>query len=109
MFLVEQQAGSLVVSPRCDLDLQSREAFRSALEEAGSKTSGRLIVSLLQCEYADSTALNEIARSYRKIGNKLALVLDPLAAASRVFGIMGFSRSIAIYPTIEAALVPLVV
>jgi anti-anti-sigma factor len=104
VFSVEQYADAVVITPRCDLDPLTRAELASALRTAGQGTSGKVIVSLDECEYADSSALSALAIARRTLGDRLVIVIAPNASIARVFTVTDFHKVVSIVPSIEEAL-----
>lgn len=104
MFVVEQYDGALVISPRCDLDLTTRDSFRQCLDTAASSDGVKVVVSLLNCTYVDSTALSVLATSRRKLGDRLSIVAEPGTLPMRILSIGGFDRAMLVFASLEQAL-----
>jgi anti-anti-sigma factor len=103
-FFVERQGEVAIVTPRCDLDLAQRDPFIECLEATAREVSGRIVVSMLHCNYVDSSALNALAVVRRTLKERLVLAVPPTAQIARVFAITGFHRVVPIYTTVEEAL-----
>jgi len=105
VFSVERLADTIVITPQCDLDLASRDAFINTLEQALESAGTRIVVSLLECTYLDSSALSALVLMRRKFKGSLLLVVPPDVAIARVFEVTNFSAVIPIFPTLDAAMV----
>lgn len=104
MFSVEQRGEDVVVTPQCDLDLATKEIFVKCLETAANTTTGRVVVSMLHCDYVDSTALNALAVARRSLDGRLVLAVPPGIRVARVFQITNFDKVVPIFPTLDEAL-----
>ncbi|MBD5656314.1 MAG: STAS domain-containing protein [Candidatus Eremiobacteraeota bacterium] len=102
MVFVERHGNTVVITPRCDLDIASREMFSAAIVSAAKASAGPIVVSLLHCQYVDSTALYAIAKAHRSLGSRISLVIAPGAHIARIFEIAGFDKFIAMHPSLDA-------
>jgi len=104
MFSVEQHADAVVITPQCDLDARTRETFAATLRTAAQSVAGRVVVSMQDCGYADSSALNALIVARRLLGDRLALAVAQGDPTYRIFSITNFDQVITMYDTIDEAL-----
>jgi anti-anti-sigma regulatory factor len=103
MFIIEQFANKVIVTPHGDLDFILRGEFARILENVGALRGRIIIVSLLRCRCVDSSALVELEIAYRKIGSRLRVVFESHTMAARVFELLSFNFPIDSYDSVAKA------
>jgi anti-sigma B factor antagonist len=90
-----QVTGNVVtVRPTGELDLATAPALRAALEEVATLAVERIVVTLVDVSFVDSTGLGALVHGWRVASDKgLVLSLrDPSPSVRRVLGITGIDR-----------------
>lgn len=95
-------AGTLIVRPQGELDVHTAAAFRTDTENALAETGARrLIVSLKNIAFMDSSGLGALLGRYRRmieLGGRLYLVSIP----ARVRPVLELSGILKIIPVFES-------
>ena len=98
--------GSVVVTPRGELDIVSAPAVRERLLSLLGADASHLVVDMSAIRYADASGLAVLVSTQRRavlLGGTLRLAaVQPEVA--RVLTVTGFSRQLAVYPTVQAAI-----
>lgn len=104
MFHVEQYGRAAVIHAAPELDLVTRDSFAAILERTSEEHPSTVVVSLEQCTYVDSTALNVLIAVSKRIGPRLSVVIPPGNPCRRVFDICGMGSVMHISSSIDEAL-----
>jgi anti-anti-sigma factor len=86
-----------------DLDILCCNAFAEALDGA-AQGPGRVIVSLEDCEYCDSSGLLVLIRARKSLGERLVVVVPRDSGLNRLFDITGLSAGLATVVSLDRAL-----
>lgn len=105
MFYVQQRGGRSVIEVRDDLDMLSSPALEASIILADeSAESGRIIVSLAECPYCDSTGLSVLIRAKKRLGSRLAIVVTPGGHLTRLLEVSGLRETLVPHDSVDAAL-----
>ena len=104
MFHVEQYGRAAVIHTAPELDLVTRDSFAAILNTTGDQHTNPVVVTLEDCTYVDSTALNVLIAFQKRIGPRLSVVIPPGNPCRRVFDICGMGNVMRISGSIEEAL-----
>ena len=103
---VTERDGSVVVTPRGELDIVSAPAVRERLLSLLSPDATRLVIDMSAIRYADASGLAVLVSTQRRavlLGGTLRLAaLQPEVA--RVLTAAGLGRDLAVYPSVQAAI-----
>jgi len=103
--MVESLTTATVVHVRGDVDVATRKVFEAALESAvKEQDTKKLVVSLEHCRHCDSTGLGALIRVYRRVGERLTIVLPKTGPCRRIFEVSGLVRVFTCVPTLDEAL-----
>jgi anti-sigma B factor antagonist len=98
--------GAVIVTLRGELDIVSAPAVRERLLSLLRPGASRLVIDMSAIRYADASGLAVLVSTQRRavlLGGTLRLAaLQPEVA--RVLTVTGFSRQLAAYPTVAAAI-----
>jgi anti-sigma B factor antagonist len=101
-----ERDGSVIVTPRGELDIVSAPAVRERLLSLLSPDASRLVIDMSAVRYADASGLAVLVSTQRRavlLGGTLRLAaLQPEVA--RVLTAAGLSRQLAAYPSVQAAI-----
>ncbi|GAA0673035.1 STAS domain-containing protein [Kitasatospora atroaurantiaca] len=103
---VSVSALGVVMRPEGELDQDSLEPLRAALDSALLEAPGRLVVDCGGLEFCDSTGLSLLLRSQataEEAGGSLVLVA-PRPIVFRMLEITGVQEVLRVYDTVEEAL-----
>jgi len=104
MFQVEQYGRAAVIHAAPELDLVTRDSFAAVLDRTSEQHTDPVVVSLANCTYVDSTALNVLIAMNKRIGSRLSVVIPPGNPCRRVFDICGMANVMRISSTVDEAL-----
>jgi anti-anti-sigma factor len=104
MFHVEQHGRAAVIHTEHELDLVTRDSFAAVLENVTEHNANPVVVSLEQCTYVDSTALNVLIAISKRIGSRLSVVIPLGNPCRRVFDICGMDKVMRISTSVDEAL-----
>jgi anti-sigma B factor antagonist len=104
MFHVEQYGRAAVIHAEHELDLVTSDSFAAILENATEHNVDPVVVSLEQCTYVDSTALNILIAVNKRIGPRLSVVIPRGNPCRRVFDICGMDKVMRISTSVDEAL-----
>lgn len=98
-------AGIPVVRFKGDLDIETAPQMREDLQNAMADGT-RIVVSLEEVRYLDSTALGVLLTTFRRLAEQKGrlVLVSPSPRVNRVFTVTGVSRIIQIYATLDEAL-----
>jgi anti-sigma B factor antagonist len=104
--VVTERDGSVVVTPRGELDIVSAPAVRERLLSLLSPDATRLVIDMSAIRYADASGLAVLVSTQRRavlLGGTLRLAaLQPEVA--RVLTAAGLGRHLVAYPSVQAAI-----
>ncbi len=105
MFEVERRGDACIVHVDEDLDIACKERLGASVEAAEGVDSPRLIVvSLERCAYCDSSGLAELLKAYKRLRQRLVVVVPSGSQCRRIFEITGLNAILQISPSIDSAL-----
>ncbi len=104
MYEVESIGTATIVHIKDEIDIGSRTLLEKGLEQALTSNPEKLVVSLKQCTYCDSTGLSVLVALQRRIGRTLTVVLPETGMCRKLFTVSGVINFMHCVPTIEAAL-----
>jgi anti-anti-sigma factor len=102
MFDFEKRGTTAIVHARGDIDVLTSESFRDAIVEA-ERGADRVVISLLDCPYLDSTGLTVLISSQRRLGQRLAVVVSDQGNVRKIIEIASLAQFLRIVPTLEEA------
>ncbi|HEX3515237.1 MAG TPA: STAS domain-containing protein [Trebonia sp.] len=101
-----ERHGSVIVTPRGELDIVSAPAVRERLLSLLRPDASRLVIDMSAIRYADASGLAVLVSTQRRavlLGGTLRLAaLQPEVA--RVLTAAGLGRQLAAYPSVQAAI-----
>jgi anti-sigma B factor antagonist len=103
---VDNPDGSIVVSVRGDLDVDSATVLTTAMEQVLAEPAPRVVVDLSGVGFCDSTGLSAFVLGHRRAtasGGWLRLA-GPGEFLERLLGTVGLTPRIAVYATVPDAL-----
>jgi anti-anti-sigma factor len=103
MFDLESTGGATVISAVADIDIASARQLQSIIDLSASTSPLPLVVSLEQCPYCDSTGLSILVRTWKRLGNRFAIVASRESPCYRVLEITGLDQTLPVYSTLELA------
>ena len=103
MFDVQKRGGSVIVAVSGDVDVLTSEAFRDAIVES-ERDAERVVISLLDCSYLDSTGLTVLIAAQRRLGDRLTVVVAPAGNVRKIIEIASLAQFLRIVPSLDQAL-----
>lgn len=101
---VRRASGCAVVAVRGELDIATAPELMAALEEAAAMGTGRVVVSLLDTSFIDSTGLTTLLRAHKGDNGDFSIVCGPdNFEVRRVIDLMGFNEVFTIHESLSAA------
>lgn len=104
MYEIERREDVSIVDVDDDLDCASQARLRTSIESAERFGARIVIVSLVSCEYCDSSGLSELIIAQRRLGLRFHVIVPPGARCRRVFDLTGLTAILQISPSLEGAL-----
>jgi anti-sigma B factor antagonist len=101
---IDREGEAVVVRLQGELDLYNAPALRSALLDATSDATGRLVVDLDGVRFIDSTALGVLVEARQRLGPAAFALAAPPLETRRALEISGLDRHFAVHPTVAEAL-----
>jgi len=105
MFDVEKSGSATVVHVRADIDVLTSESFRQTIVGA-ERDADRVVISLLDCPYLDSTGLTVLIAAQRRLGDRLSVVVAERGNVRKIIEIASLAQFLRIVPSLESALSP---
>jgi anti-anti-sigma factor len=102
MFEIERNGQVTIVHVRGDIDVLTSDAFRQAIL-AAERAADRIVISLLDCPYLDSTGLTVLIAAQRRLGERLAVVLSEQGNVRKIIEIASLAQFLRIVPSLELA------
>lgn len=96
-----------VANIRAEIDISNSELLEADLLELPGDAASRLIVSLSDCAYIDSSGLRVLIRLSNALGTRLAVVAKPGSHARRLIDVAGLTRAMSVHDTLDPALISL--
>jgi anti-sigma B factor antagonist len=103
MFHVEKRGPAVVISVAGDVDVLTSDSVRETIERAEGDAP-RVVISLLECPYLDSTGLTVLVATQRRLGARLAVVVASDGNVRKIVEIASLAQFIHIVPSLEEAL-----
>lgn len=88
MFHVQRHDNASVIEVGSDLDCANSAALDSAIALAESGNE-RIVISLSNCDYCDSSGLSVIFRAKKRLGSRIVIVVPRDRPARKMFIITG--------------------
>lgn len=101
----EELRGARVVHVLSEVDVYTSAEFER--EVAWAFSDGLLVVNLLDCRYADSTAIEVLLRAHKRIGASLRVVVPRDGALRLVCDVLKLSKVMFVVSSVEEAIKPL--
>ena len=86
------------------IDMASAPRLEHVIKTVELSEARRVLLSLEDCPYADSTCLGIVLRASRRIGLRLAVVVPPGTMVRRIFEITGIANEPYVFGSVEEAL-----
>jgi len=102
MFHVEKRGSAVVISVAGDVDVLTSDSFRETIARA-EEGAERVVISLLDCPYLDSTGLTVLVAAQRRLGARLAVVVANEGNVRKIVDIASLAQFIHIVPSLEEA------
>jgi anti-anti-sigma factor len=102
MFDLEKRGSTTIVHVRGDIDVLTSESFRDALI-ASERDSERIVISMLDCHYLDSTGLTVLISAQRRLGPRLAVVISQGGNVAKIIEIASLGRFLRIVSSLDDA------
>jgi anti-sigma B factor antagonist len=87
-----------------EVDIVSAPRLEHVIKTIELTGSRRILLSLEDCSYCDSTCLNIVLRAVQRIGSRLAIVVPIGTKARRIFEVTGIANMAFVYPSLDEAL-----
>jgi anti-sigma B factor antagonist len=104
MVSVRRQNGATIVDMHGDLDLVSSSELTAAISKAAEGSDPRVIASLEDCTYCDSSGLAALAIAKKRLGTRFKVVVPKEGQVRHVFDITELTDYLALCGTLEEAL-----
>ncbi|MBO2450888.1 STAS domain-containing protein [Actinomadura barringtoniae] len=106
--LAQEHDRFTVITLSGELDLSTADLVRPHLDSAKGRPA-HLVFDLTQLEFMDSSGLHLLARAYSitRAQGAVVVMVAPADRIHRVLEVAGFTREMAVYPTLELALATL--
>jgi hypothetical protein len=78
--------------------------LESVLQLAADAGPARLLISLEDCPYCDSTFLNIVLRTVYRIGTRFAVIVPPGSLSRRIFEVAGLAAQPFVFDSLAEAL-----
>jgi anti-anti-sigma factor len=105
MFSVYNTTNAHVVTVDSDLDILNAPELESIIKLSCQMPTDRVVVSLSDCKYCDSSALGVFVRYRNALGNRFAIIIPPENHfIQRIFEIAGLRGFLRIYSNVAEAL-----
>jgi anti-sigma B factor antagonist len=101
--------GVAVVSAPAEIDIANAEQLRMVLLEAGRRGHARVVVDMTRTRYCDSAGFSALVAAHKWAlaeGGGLRLVIPADSRVLRIFTVVGLSRFIPRFGSLEEALPP---
>jgi anti-anti-sigma factor len=102
MFDLEKRGSTTIVHVRGDIDVLTSEAFRDAVI-AAERAADRIVISMLDCQYLDSTGLTVLIAAQRRLGERLAIVIADQGNVRKIIEIASLAQFLRIVPSLDEA------
>jgi anti-anti-sigma factor len=101
---VDHVNDATIVRVREEIDMLSGPQLESVLQLAADAGPARLLISLEDCPYCDSTFLNMVLRIAFRIGTRLGVVVPPGSLSRRIFDVAGLGAQPFVFDSLAEAL-----
>jgi anti-anti-sigma factor len=102
MFDLEKRGSTTIVHVRGDVDVLTSESFRETLL-AGERDAARIVISMLDCHYLDSTGLTVLISAQRRLGERLAVVIPHGGNVAKIIEIASLGQFLRIVSSLDDA------
>lgn len=102
---IKREAGAVVLLlVKSDVDFASASNLEAAIKAEGSRPGQRIVVSLVDSNWCDSSGIGVFLRAKRDLGNRFAIVLPSDHQMRQVFNVTHLTEYLSIYPTRREAI-----
>jgi anti-sigma B factor antagonist len=84
--------GNTIVELHGEIDIASKPELRKLFDDLADQENERIIVSLAQCTYCDSTVLGLLVALKERVTSRLRVVVPSDSPIRRVFDVTGLSN-----------------
>ena len=91
MFEVQKRGPAVIVFVKGDIDVLTSETFRETVV-ARENDAERVVVSLLDCIYLDSTGLTVLIAAQRRLRERLTIVVGPDGNVRKIIDIASLAQ-----------------
>ncbi len=102
MFDLEKRGSTTIIHVRGDIDVLTSESFRDAVVTA-ERAADRIVISMLDCHYLDSTGLTVLIAAQRRLGERLAIVIADHGNVRKIIEIASLAQFLRIVPSLDEA------
>jgi anti-anti-sigma factor len=107
MLSVEKEGSVSVICVHGEIDNSNVERLASVLAIARQDAEHRIVLSLTECRYCDSSGLHAVIKAHRMSPERFAIVIPPEnAMLHRLLRMTGLNKVFTVYPSVDAALSP---
>jgi len=103
MVTVRRLGGATVVGMHGDLDIVSSAELTAALSTAAEGSDPRVIASLEECTFCDSSGLAALATAKKRLGARFKVVVPKAGNVRHVFDITELTDYLSLCETVEEA------
>jgi len=100
---VDHVSDATIVRVRDEIDALSAPQLEDVLR-AEEGAPGRLLISLEDCPYCDSSFLNIVLRTAYRIGTRLGVIVPPGSLSRRIFEVSGLAGQPFVFDSLAEAL-----
>jgi anti-anti-sigma factor len=101
---IDRVNDATIVRVREEIDMLSGPQLETVLRAAEDAGATRLLISLEDCPYCDSTFLNMVLRIAYRIGTRLGVVAPPGSLSRRIFDVAGLGTQPFVFDSVAEAL-----
>jgi anti-anti-sigma factor len=101
---VDHVSDATIVRVREEIDVLSAPQLEDVLRRAENGVPGRLLISLEECPYCDSSFLNIVLRTAYRIGTRLGVIVPPGSVSRRIFEVSGLAAQPFVFDSLAEAL-----
>ncbi len=87
-----------------EIDFVSAPRLEHIIKTVELAGPGRIVISLEDCRYCDSTCLGIVLRAVSRIGPRLGVVVPPGTIARRLFEVTGMANQPFVFGSLDDAL-----
>jgi anti-sigma B factor antagonist len=92
-----------VVRVNGEADIFTSPALDGAIAGASRAHRGTIVVSFVDCTFADCSSLNVLIRQYKRLAARLQIVAPPATALGRILGLTKLTGVLPVHGSLRAA------